>query len=784
MDSQIKTVFKYRNNIYQNSQSDWKQTTDINEVVKLIKSGVCFIEVLEENRPVMPYFDLDFKKSEFEANEAVMLSLEAMSFIAKEFNISESEFCITESKVATDKWKSYHITIPSLFTYKESLRNWFNNNKQYIKDNFKSAIDSNVYMGGGSGHMRHQFTPKTDKSIGKICGKMYQGEFLDSIIQNVKPTAKEWKCEAKQVQEEIKTLSETISYVDADEIRELFNECFDKSHLEDYNNWLTFTFAFHSIDAFDLWDELCSKCKGYNQANNFKTWINIKEKSDGVSIGTFYYLCRQMNQQKYDSIREKKADIFESFTNRTVSMKFYELYKDKYLYSEKLGWYSVNENNVWIPSENKIPTCLVSNISNSITKVLNDNIRHLLKKKEKTEEEKQRIKEYKRRVDMVGGSRFCANCIEFLMNNFEVKELEKIMDENRYLFAFNDKVVDLKTMEIRNIRPTDYISITTGYDYPKRNDAIMKDILAFISTIFENADNEMYLLKTVASCILGVKRFEEFYLWNGRGSNGKGTLNELIMTSFGNYYKTLDSNVLTKTSKNANEATPALYNKKGCRVVVSTEPENDTGNKLQVNLLKKITGGDTIETRGLFKACIEYKPQFGLMIQCNDIPEFTTIDQAIERRLRIINFPFTFNANPILPFHRKGDPYIKEVLCKSAEWRDNFMLILLDVYKKHIMNAKVIELPEGVKNDSKEFFEDANPTIQWIKEKYDITSNKKDKIKPRDLYEAFKVDTKSNITEVKFSAFMKVSGFEKKKSDGIFYYNGLKRKQENDSDDE
>jgi P4 family phage/plasmid primase-like protien len=760
--------------------NDVKSTNDINDLIEMLPSTVPVVEVIKKGVWIRPYFDLDYQVLKYDKDEVDDLYEKTKAFICSEFGVSEDDMTITKGCFDTHKYASYHIILNGIKTKKEDMRAWVEKNQKYIKDELKNGIDKAVYACGEKdcAGFRNHLSPKTK---GGDAGSLLQGSKEDTLIQNVEDSFKVFSLE-KQAEKK-KILSEVISYVDADEIRQLFNECFDKTHLEDYNNWLIFTFAFHSIDAYELWDELCKQCGGYDEDKNLKIWTNIKSKdTDGVSIGTFYYLCRQMNPEKYEAIKGNKSDAFESFTNYSVAKKFYELFKDKYLYSSKLGWYEINDNNVWTQSLEKYPTSLIRNITESISKILKDDVKAILKKKEKTEQDEKKIKEFSKRIDTIGGSRFCSNCIDFLTDMFKVDKIEDLMDENRYLFAFNDKVVDMKTMEVRDIKPTDYISITTGYNYPKRNNKVINDILAFITTIFENKDNEMYLLKTLASCLLGVKRFEEFYLWNGRGSNGKGTLNELIMTAFGQYYKTLDSNVLTKASKSANEASPALANKKGSRIVVSTEPENDTGNKLQVNLLKKMTGGDKIETRALFKECIEFAPQFGLIIQCNDIPEFTTIDYAIERRLRIINFPFTFTANPVLDFHRKGDPAIKEVLCKSAEWRDNFMLILLDIYEKHIMNAKTIEQTEAVKNNSKEFLEDSNPTTIWIKENYDITNNKDDKIKSRDLYENFKTDTKSSISEVKFSTYMKASGFEKKKN-VVFYYIGLKRKQSEEDDE-
>ena len=55
----------------------------------------------------------------------------------------------------------------------------------------------------------------------------------------------------------------------------------------------------------------------------------------------------------------------------------------------------------------------------------------------------------------------CAKCC-FLQDKF----FETKLDSNIHLLAFNDRCFDCKNKVIRNIEPKDYISITTGYNYP------------------------------------------------------------------------------------------------------------------------------------------------------------------------------------------------------------------------------------------------------------------------------------------------------------------------------
>ena len=46
--------------------------------------------------------------------------------------------------------------------------------------------------------------------------------------------------------------------------------------------------------------------------------------------------------------------------------------------------------------------------------------------------------------------------------------------------------------------------------------------------------------------------------------------------------------------------------------------------------------------RKLYNNPFEYRPQFSVFIQANDLPELSNIGDAISDRLRIITFPYRF----------------------------------------------------------------------------------------------------------------------------------------------
>ena len=78
--------------------------------------------------------------------------------------------------------------------------------------------------------------------------------------------------------------------------------------------------------------------------------------------------------------------------------------------------------------------------------------------------------------------------------------------------------------------------------------------------------------------------------------------------SIGDYGCKLPITLLTAKRAASNAATPELAATKGKRIATLQEP--DTNTKLNVGLMKELTGGDTIQARALYREPFEFKPQF------------------------------------------------------------------------------------------------------------------------------------------------------------------------------
>ena len=65
--------------------------------------------------------------------------------------------------------------------------------------------------------------------------------------------------------------------------------------------------------------------------------------------------------------------------------------------------------------------------------------------------------------------------------------------------------------------------------------------------------------------------------------------------------------------------------------------------------MKEYTGGDKIKARGLHKDPIEFKPQFKLVLLCNELPKVPPNDEATWRRMEVVEFKSKFVDKPKEP---------------------------------------------------------------------------------------------------------------------------------------
>ena len=561
---------------------------------------------------------------------------------------------------------------------------------------------------------------------------------------------------------------------------------------DNHKDWISIGLAcFNEELPLVVWERNSQKSKKYVKGECGKVWGGFQHTTTRrpVKQGTLWKMLKEDNLELFKELCPKRMDyerlVRSGDGHAEVANYFFSLRYDNYLHSSTMGWLYVLPNNIWATSGNHYPSGMVNDIFRTM-KTQQLEFENTLRRREKAlteleprDEAKEEAIEELKKSSLAFGSKFsnktfCEGVIAFLRGLYEEHttalcvEQEKtniaeIMDEQRNLFAFNDCVYDLDTGKTRPIKQTDYLTITCGYNYPQPNPAVRKEIKTLVDGIFEDASMVQYIMDILATSVCGVRNIEEWYIWSGTGGNGKGVLMELIGKAFGGYYYDLPNDILTKRIDKPNTPQPDLANSRGKRFLNTTEPESN--DKILEGTTKKLSGGDSITARGLYKDPITYKPQFMLTLQCNNIPSLNSLTGGSVRRIRILTFPFQFKENPVLENERKGNAEIKNVKCRSNEWRNEFILMLLEQYKR-VAGKSTITMPLKVKERTDSYIQDNNPVGIWFKEHY-VKADKMEVedehggkyempcvLRPRELWTAYKEFSAVPITDKKFKEAM------------------------------
>lgn len=155
-----------------------------------------------------------------------------------------------------------------------------------------------------------------------------------------------------------------------------------------------------------------------------------------------------------------------------------------------------------------------------------------------------------------------------------------------------------------------------------------------------------------------------------------------------------------------------------------------------------MTGNDSETLRKCHKNEMEiFKANFITCLVCNDIPEIDNMDNAFTKRLRCINFPTEFVSEPKLPHQKKIDETLQT---KLSLWKNDFMLLLLEYYKKFITNS--IKAPKNVLEWTNTYKEEVDMYFNFLNE---CTEESEIHISNFQLYESFKIWFKNKFNNEK-----------------------------------
>jgi putative DNA primase/helicase len=209
-------------------------------------------------------------------------------------------------------------------------------------------------------------------------------------------------------------------------------------------------------------------------------------------------------------------------------------------------------------------------------------------------------------------------------------------DEDPWLLATKNGVVDLRTGDLRNGHPEDRISRHSPVAFD--SEATCPAFERFIAHVLPDREVRVYVQKLAGIALTGDVSVQILVFLHGAGANGKSVFANAIKHVIGrDYARQAAPGLLLKARGDRHPTEVAdLY---GARLVVSTEI--DDGRELAEALVKQTTGGDELKGRFMHRDFFGFKPTHKTWLLANHRPTVRGTEEAIWRRVKLVPFGVT-----------------------------------------------------------------------------------------------------------------------------------------------
>lgn len=456
----------------------------------------------------------------------------------------------------------------------------------------------------------------------------------------------------------------------------------------------------HLIPVDNRYKTLNNFWMNYNQLVNHGTINNIINIYNG---GDIEFSCDIKLDNSIFKNKEVTTIVNQVLDGHKITMisKLLNTIHKNFVYS-KTNWYfftgsiwKSDNDNIEMKKEiidlskifDRIKTHYDSKSSDETTMSLSKNIKSIINKFHKPGFQD----------DIIKGAKIYFNDENFIFN----------LNSKKHLVPFSNGVFDLLENRFRKTKKDDFINLTVNYEY---KDTIRNpEVYTFLEQILPKQGVRDYVLKKMSECLNGDIPNTNFLMFIGdSGANGKSQLLNLMKLCMGEFGEKVEVTLLTRKRNNANEANTEKIKLLHKRFAFLSEPED--GEKINIGLLKELTGSEEIVARGLYQEAVSFVMEAKLFLACNELPEIKGEDTALWRRIRVIDFPSRFVDEPKEAGEFKIDRTLPSRMREDFTWRQTFMNILLDYYNKTVPE------PHEIKVKTNEYRQENNDFYNWLEE--------------------------------------------------------------------
>ena len=207
------------------------------------------------------------------------------------------------------------------------------------------------------------------------------------------------------------------------------------------------------------------------------------------------------------------------------------------------------------------------------------------------------------------------------------------LDTDPWTFNVMNGTVDLHTGKLQKHNKADMISKLSSVMYDP--DATCPKFMAFLEKVLPDPEVREHLQIWAGYSLTGMTGERKFRIDIGdRARNGKSTLYNILMALVGEYgaVAMFETFGLKSEGRVRNDLAALV----GKRLIIAIESSQDF--KMNVNMVKSLTGNDPITARFLFKEFFTYTPQFKVWLASNNPPKIQDDNNAIWDRMHRVDW--------------------------------------------------------------------------------------------------------------------------------------------------
>jgi putative DNA primase/helicase len=290
-------------------------------------------------------------------------------------------------------------------------------------------------------------------------------------------------------------------------------------------------------------------------------------------------------------------------------------------------------------------------------------------------------------------------------------------DADDWLVGCENGVVDLRSGELREGKPDDRMTMTTGQRYDPKAEA--PRWLGFLKEVFDDPDTIDFVQRAAGYTLSGDTSEQVIFVCHGGGANGKSKFLSALRSAFGDYAANIPFATLESSDRpGGTNDVAAIVNR---RLVTASETSKSA--RLNEARVKALTGQDAITARFLYAEFFTFEPKAKIWLGVNHKPRVSDDSFGFWRRIRLIPFTRTFGPD-------QADLRLGDVLKAEA---DGILAWAVQGCLK--WQAEGLRPPKSVHDATEAYRVESDPLANFFEERCVIEPNAQ--ATASDLYKAY-----------------------------------------------